>query len=193
MNILGEKVFLRAIEREDLGRLHRWSNDPDVQRSLGGWHFPLSIAAIERWSESFRHDDVDQRFVIDVHGVGPVGLVTLTKINWKDRNAFHGILIGEATQRRKGYAVDAVRAVMRYAFAELGLERLDTTIVEFNSASLRLHTERCGWTEEGRKLNAVYRGGKFCSLVILGVTREHYLENSKAMQGTSKRSRRANS
>jgi RimJ/RimL family protein N-acetyltransferase len=175
MNIHGRQVILRAIESDDVVRLHRWSNDPEVQAGLGGWHYPLSMDALSSWISSFRHDGIDQRFIIEARETGPVGLVSLTSINWKDRNAFHGVLIGERVHRRQGHALDAVAAIMRFAFAELGLQRLDTTIVEFNAASLALHKERLGWSEEGRKKCAVFRGNRFWSNVILGITRDDFL------------------
>ncbi|MEP7063045.1 MAG: GNAT family protein [Betaproteobacteria bacterium] len=190
MNIFGDSIILRAIESDDVDVLHRWSNDPEVQQNLGGWHFPLSRASMHRWIDTFKYDGIDQRFVIEGKGTGPVGLITLTNINWKDRNAFHGVLIGEGRHRRKGFAEDAVRTIMRYAFEEMGLERLDTTIVEFNSASLKLHVDKCGWIEEGRKANAVFRKGKFWSLVILGATRHassSHLGKAKAVRIVAKR------
>jgi RimJ/RimL family protein N-acetyltransferase len=174
MNIVGDSVVLRAIELEDVDALHRWSNDPLIQAGLGRTHFPVSKAALQGWVETFRYDSTDQRFIVDANGAGAVGLVTLTDINWKDRNAFHGVLIGERRHQRKGYARDAVLTIMSYAFEELGLERLDTTIVEFNTASLGLHVEKCGWSEEGRKRRATFRRGRFWDVVVLGVTRESF-------------------
>ena len=171
MNIAGNKVLLRAIELEDLPLLHRWTNDPEVQHGLGGWHFPLSKKGLQSWVESFRHDGTDQRFVIEAPTAGAVGLVMLTSINWKDRNAVHGLLIGERDQRRKGFAADALLAIMRYAFEELGLQRLDTTIVEYNKASLALHVDRCGWVVEGKKAQALFRSNQFWSNIVLGMTR----------------------
>lgn len=172
MNIIGHQVTLRAMELSDLPQIHRWANDPEVQGGLGGWHFPLSMIGLEAWIKTFKHDSTDQRFIIDAANSGPIGIVTLTQINWKDRNALHGIILGEREHRRKGYATDAVRTIMTYAFTELGLERLDTTIVEFNAASIALHVNRCGWLIEGRKERAVFRRGRFWANIILGATKE---------------------
>lgn len=54
-----------------------------------------------------------------------VGIATLTDIDWKNRKAFHGIKIANSNERHKGIGTDAVMAIMRYAFDELGLNRLD--------------------------------------------------------------------
>lgn len=191
MNIIGNKVTLRAIELDDVDAIHRWTNDPEVQESLGGWHFPISKTGLQSWIASFRYDSLDQRFIVDAAEAGPVGLVALTSINWKDRSAFHGVLVGERRHRRKGFAANAVVAVMRYAFEELGLQRLDTTIVEYNTASLALHVETCGWVQEGRKEMAVFRRNKFWANVILGITRDQYIAHVKAKKFARFQSRQA--
>ena len=180
MNICGKLVTLRAVEAADVAALHRWSNDPDVQQGLGGWHFPLSMASLQAWVSSFRHDALDQRMIIEAAEGRAIGLITLTSINWKDRNAFHGVLIGEKDAQRKGLATDAVLAVMRYAFEELALQRLDTTIVEYNVASVALHVDKCGWRLEGRKEQAVFRNNRYWANLVLGVTRDEYGRASKA-------------
>ena len=85
------------------------------------------------------------------------------------------MLIGAPSLRRKGYGADTVHAIMRFAFEEIGLERLDTTIIAHNAASLGLYIGKCGWIEEGRKTRAFFRRNQFHDNVILGITRERYL------------------
>lgn len=174
MNIQGRSIVLRAVERDDLPLFQTWANDPEIQANLGSWHFPLSKAALEQWFDSFHHDGTDQRFVIETADHGVVGTTNLVSINWKDRNAFSGMLIGDAAVRGKGYGADTVMTLMRYAFEELGLERLDSTIIEYNEASIGLYTGRCGWVEEGRKAQAFFRKNRYWSNVIVGITRDQY-------------------
>ena len=174
MNILGKGIVLRAIEATDIDALHHWNNDPEIQNNLGGWHFPTSRASVEKWVGSFRIDSTDQRFIIEAEGHGAVGMANLVQINWKDRNGFHGMLIGDRNLHGRGIGASVVSAIMRYAFEELGLERIDTTIVEYNAASLKLYLQKCGWVEEGRKARAIYRQGRFWTNVLLGVTRAQY-------------------
>lgn len=174
MNIKGKIVTLRAIEREDLPLLNTWFNDPEIQSLLGGWHFPSSTTIAERWFERLQSEESNQRFAIDVPEHGLIGTANLVEINWKDRNAFHGMMIGEKDNRRKGYGTDTVMAIMRYAFEELGLERLDSTIIENNEASIKLYVGKCGWKEEGRKRNWYWRKNRFWDKLVIGVNREDY-------------------
>ena len=113
--------------------------------------------------------------MIDTQEHGAIGMTNLVEINWKDRNAFHGMLLG-SQWRGQGYGVDTVMTIMRYAFDELGLERLDTTIIEHNQASYKLYVIKCGWTDEGRKKNAYYRQDRYWSKIVAGITRKEYIK-----------------
>ena len=176
MNISGKHVVLRAIERTDLALLHKWANDPEIQRSLGGWHFPTSLKDTEEWFAGLSCNSANQRFVVETKAQGMIGTANLSAIDWKNRNAFHGVMIGQKSNRGKGHGVDAVMALMRYAFDELGMARLDTDIIEHNEPSLKMHVEKCGWVVEGRKANAYFRQGRYWEKVLLGITRERYRE-----------------
>lgn len=176
MNIKGKKVTLRAIEERDLEDLQKWSNDPDIQKMLGGFHMPSSMDITKRWFESLKNSELNQRFAIECEDLGIIGTANLVNINWKDRNAFHGMLLGDKDIRGKGLGSDTVMAIMRFAFEELNLERLDGSMIEYNEASLRMYINRCGWKEEGRKKNWYWRQNKHWDKVIVGINREDYFK-----------------
>ena len=174
MNILGKHVVIRAIEREDLDLIHRWSNDPEIWYQLGGWHFPGSRAELDRWHESLASNKLNQRFAITAADVGLIGTANLVDIDWKNNHAFHGMMLGDTTHRGKGYGFDTVMAIMRYAFEELHLERLDTTVIEYNDVSLHVYAEKCGWKIEGRQHNWYFRKNRYWDRVLLGITRDDH-------------------
>ena len=177
MNIHGKIVKLRAPEIEDMPRLHRWSNDPEVWNMLGGWHFPFSSRSTEEWIRSRKDGNLtDHVLCIDTQDEGIIGTANLVNIDWKNRTAFHGMMIGEANLRGRGYARDTVFAIMRYAFMELGLNRLDGDMIAYNQRSIRFYLEKCGWKEEGVRRRWYFRDGQYHDKIIVGVTREDYLE-----------------
>jgi RimJ/RimL family protein N-acetyltransferase len=176
VNIHGKHVVLRALERADMPLLHEWANNPEVQRLLGGWHFPTSLKDQDEWYSALSCASLDQRFAIDVKDVGLIGTANLVAIDWKNRNAFHGMMLGNAQNRGKGYGADTIMAIMRYAFSELGLQRLDTDIIEYNEASLRTYIGKCGWMEEGRRAKWYFRQGRYWDKVIVGITRDRYFQ-----------------
>jgi RimJ/RimL family protein N-acetyltransferase len=186
MNIKGKHVELRAIERGDLPLLNQWANDPEIQRMLGGWHFPTSLQDQEAWFSSLSCNSLNQRFAIEAGDMGLIGTANLVSIDWKNRNAFHGMMLGDKNMRGKGYGVDTIRAIMRYAFDELGLHRLDTDIIVYNEASLRAYIEKCGWVEEGRRSGWYFREGRCWDKVMVGITRQRYDEiHSRSTEASS--------
>lgn len=174
MNTQGKMINLRAIERKDLPLLKAWSNDIDLQYWLGGWHFPSSDLIMEKWLDRLQTDELDQRFAVTAQEYGLIGTANLVNINWKDRNACSGLMIGNRDLQSLGYGTDTLMTIMRLAFEELNLERLDTTIIEYNHASYHLHTEKCGWQEEGRKKNYYWRKNRFWEQIIIGIHRTAY-------------------
>jgi len=175
MSIQGKIVTLRAIEPDDLRLIHKWSNDPEIEQLLGGWHFPASYEVMEDWYQRIKSDELNQRYAIITKECGLIGTANLVDINWKDRNAFHGMMIGENNIRGKGFGVDTVMTIMRYAFAELGLERLDGSMIEFNEPSINLYCKKCGWQVEGRKKNAYWRKNRFWDKLLVGINREDHI------------------
>lgn len=65
--------------------------------------------------------------------------------------------------------------LMRYAFNELRLNRINVGVLEYNAASLRV-CEKVGFKVEGVKRKAIYKGGKFHDLVMLGCLKSDYEE-----------------
>jgi RimJ/RimL family protein N-acetyltransferase len=179
MIIRGKKLILRAIEEQDLQHLHKWSNDPEINYMLGGWHFPSSLKDQTSWYNSLSMNSDNQRFAIETNEMELIGMANLVDINWKDRNAFHGMLLGDVNTRGKGYGVDTIMAITRFAFEELGLMRLNTTIIANNEASMRVYLDKCGWVREGVRRKYYFRKNQWWDQVVVGITKDDYFDQIK--------------
>ena len=180
MNIHGNKVTLRSIEEGDLELLHKWANDPEIWYMLAGWHFPSSKVYMQKWFESLQKDNLNQRFAVDVPDLGLIGTANLVDIDWKNNHAFHGMMLGDKDIRGKGYGIDTIMAVMRYAFEELHFERLDGSMIEYNAISLSIYCKKCAWKEEGRLRNWYFRKNRYWDKILVGVTRDDYFDLMKS-------------
>ena len=88
------------------------------------------------------------------------------------QNAYVGYWIDEK-RAGKGYTPEAVVAVCRYAFEELGLHRLQIAIIPRNRASGRV-VEKLGFREEGVALRYLEINGVWEDHVRYGVTAEEW-------------------
>ena len=165
MNIKGRIVTLRQMTRDDMQMICDMFNDPELENLVVGWAFPLSIEQQQQWFEKNINDNKNFRFVIE----------TLTGIDWKNRRATHGIKLANKDRRTKGIGTDSVMAIMRYAFDELGLHRLDGSWFDSNVASKALYT-KCGWKAEGIKRDYIYKRGEWRDLTVVGVLESDYRE-----------------
>ncbi|QII83172.1 GNAT family N-acetyltransferase [Jeotgalibaca arthritidis] len=161
------------MEDEDLELMREMLNEPEIENSVVGWAFPVSKYQQQKWYENNINNNTNLRFIIETPENGAVGLATLTNIDWKNRSANHGIKLAAKNNRGKGVGTDTVMAVMKYAFEELNLHRLNGSWLEKNIGSEKLYT-KCGWVIEGKKRQSVYKNGEFHNLVQVGILKSEY-------------------
>ena len=174
MFIKGEKVLLRAIELSDADVLQRMINDEQIESMVMGYSFPVARHQQIKWIENLSNERNVFRAMVDLDGVA-IGTVMLTDIDMKNGTAeIHVKLAGEA-ERGKGYAKDAVSALVAYAFDTLRLNCVFCRIKEDNIASQRLF-ERCGFTKEGCLRARIYRNGRYYDSYEYSLLRSEYVK-----------------
>lgn len=177
--IPGLMVRLRPIEQEDLPRFVRWFSDPEVRRHLA-LYLPPSLAQEEHWfrrlQEQMARNEVVVLAIETPEGVH-IGNIGLHQINWKDRNAELGIVIGEKEYWGQGYGTDATRTLLQFAFGEMNLHRVQLRVDADNARAIRCY-QKCGFREEGRLRDAVFREGTYHDQLIMSILRADWQEGS---------------
>ena len=161
MNILeNSSVILRALEPEDLEILYSWENDPSVWH-LSGTLVPFSRYLLKQYLENARKDifELKQlRLVIERReGNRAVGAIDLFEYDPHHHRAGIGILIAHRSDRGKGYAREALEALMDYSFNVLKLHQLWCNIGAGNEESLKLF-RKAGFLEVGEKKGWLFNG-----------------------------------
>jgi len=188
MNLVGKKVILRPIEEEDLEMLRELTNDPDFEKMIVGWSFPVSKKDQEAWFSNAKNGLDRLRYAIETEEDGAVGMIGLRDIDWKNGTATGlGMRIARKEIRTRGLATDAWMTLMRYAFNELRLNRVNGSALAYNKASLRV-CEKVGFKVEGTMRQAVFKNGEFHDVVMMGclksdyealIAENHYWEETK--------------
>ena len=173
--IVGEKVRLRPLEREDLPRCVRWFSDPEVRRHLT-IYIPFSLAQEERWYENVldrleRNSDV--LLAIETSEGVHIGNLGLHTIDWKNRAAELGITIGEKEYWGQGYGTDAIRTLLRLAFEEMNLHRVQLRVDVDNARGVRCY-EKCGFQTEGTLRDVVFREGRYYDQYLMSILRPEF-------------------
>lgn len=172
----GQRCYLRPLERSDLeGRWRHWLNDPEVTRYMFRGSFPTSDEANESFYEQVTAPtDADLVLAIvtvdeEVH----VGNVGLHRIDWINRSAEFGIIIGEPDQWGKGIGSEATSLIIGHGFNRLNLHRIWLGLFAQHEAAVKLY-ERIGFRVEGTLREAILREGNAQDQLIMGLLAHEY-------------------
>ena len=169
MNIIGEKIILRAMEEKDTELLLSIINDPEIEYLLGGWSFPVSSQNQIDWFNSLKYTTSEMRCVIEIKELAKaIGVVMLTEIDYKNGNAEIHIKLVNTECRRKGFASEVIRCMVQYAFEELRLHAIYARVSEHNVASKSLF-EKCGFVIEGLLKERLYKRGKYINVLSYSI------------------------
>ena len=180
----GKLVRIRAYEKSDLDAVMTWINDEEVTRNLGApLIYPLSRALEEKYLEARGNtaggSDPDCRWAIETLGGDYLGGISLMSIDWIDRSAQVGIVIGIKVHWGKGYGTDAMRAVLRFAFDKMNLHRVWLNVYGFNQRGIKSY-EKCGFKREGVLREYRFIDGKYHDAILMAVLEQEYRVRRKA-------------
>lgn len=171
----GEKIQLAAVQREYLPKYVEWLNDWETAQLLApGIPYPLNIEDETEWFERQRTAK-DQRVfaIVTLDKNQIIGNCGLHQMDWKNRRAVFGIFIGDKSYWGKGYGTDATRTILQYAFEQLGLNRVELWVYDFNLRAIRAY-EKSGFRREGVRRQGLYRNGAFHDEIMMGILREEW-------------------
>jgi diamine N-acetyltransferase len=179
--LIGEKIRLRAVEREDLPRFVAWLNDAEVRQGLNLYQ-PMSLAFEEGWYENMLKRPVEeQSLVIEIETPGgwtAIGTLSLMAVNWKDRSAEVGIFIGEKQYWSQGYGRMAMELLLDHAFQMINLHRIFLRVFETNPRAIRSY-EKVGFQHEGRLRSAHYQNGQYIDVLLMSVLQPEWTERKR--------------
>ncbi len=169
----GDRISLEPPRREDLSLHRAWHADLEVFRYLAPLHGPSTPAQMEHDYEELATYERTIAWGIAREGQ-TIGAAFIVGIDWMNRQAETTLMLGDRSAWGQGYATEAVQLRTRYAFQELGLERLESNSVADN---IRMHRalERSGYRNIGRKRHCFYRHGNWHDRFMFEVQREEWL------------------
>jgi RimJ/RimL family protein N-acetyltransferase len=178
----GELVRLTPPEPDRDAEIEsKWTHDVEYMRLLSADPArPLSPHQIKKKYEAEEKDEnASRRFHFAIRTKVDdrlVGFVRLEHIEWTHGTGLMWLGIGDSSDRGHGYGAEALKLLLRYAFAELNLYRLAADVIECNERAQRF-LGRAGFTVEVRRRQAIHRDGRRWDVIKLGLLREEWKES----------------
>ena len=173
-----ERLILRRIKKTDAEEAFRnWTNDPKTARYvLWDVHKDVNVTRklFEEWENDY-NKEYTYKWVVYVKELNEIiGTIDIVKKNIEFKTCEIGYCYG-SKYWNKGYGTEALKAVIKYLFKEVGFELIDIRYQEENIASGRV-MEKAGLKYEAtlkeRLIDKVT--GKRANLVIYSLTKEEY-------------------
>ncbi|WP_281540396.1 GNAT family N-acetyltransferase [Maribacter aestuarii] len=167
VTLKSDKIYLRALEPEDLEFLYQLENNMDVWE-ISGTVTPYSKNVLQFYLENAHRDiyDVKQlRLVICSQDKEPLGLIDLFDFDPKNKRAGLGIVIVDEKNRNKGIGAESIALLCNYAFEVLDLKQLYANILEENRGSIHLF-EKMGFKSVGVKKDWIFSNGQYKNEIL---------------------------
>jgi RimJ/RimL family protein N-acetyltransferase len=159
----GDRVHLRALERDDLPRMRDWRNLPEFRRHFREFR-ELNLVNQEAWFQRISTSPNDFMFVIErKEDRLPIGVCGLVYCQWIIRSADISLYIGhEETyiDGPGGWAEDAAKTLIRYAFGNLNLNKVWTELYAFDQRKVELFT-RLGFARDAVLRDNCFEDGRY--------------------------------
>lgn len=171
--------IMRELRRSDLPTINAWRADRELISRLGATYRYINQEVDERWFNAYmdRRGNTVRCAVCDAEAPDQIlGLVSLTDIDYTSRSCQLHMMIGDTNQRGKGMGTFAFNEIIRHAFDDLNLNRMEAFILTDNAASLAL-CRKVGFKEEGLLRQYTFKDGEYRDTVIMSVLREEWKKN----------------
>ncbi|MFC7623445.1 GNAT family N-acetyltransferase [Microlunatus sp. GCM10028923] len=180
-----DRIYLREVRDEDLGQFTRWWNDPATLTLQQSTARPVpegaTVDRFREWTRTMTLQDFGLAVVraSDDTLIGQAGL----KLEQYGRSAEFVIVLGpEYTSQ--GYGTEAVRLMLRFGFAELGLHRIELWVWAYNTRAIAAYRS-AGFIEEGRRRDVAFHNGQYCDEVIMSVLENEWRRSAERQQDSA--------
>jgi len=169
--LVTERLVLRALRQDDAETMFAYRSDPEIMR-YQGWD-PESLADVhefiaEQAGYAAYAPGSWRQFAIALRADGTmIGDCAVHVPADKPEQAEFGITLAPAFQRR-GYASEALRALLRLAFETLGKHRAFASVDPRNAPSIALFA-RAGFRKEAHHVESLWLMGEWVDDVIFAL------------------------
>lgn len=170
-----ERLILRKTIKEDIDELFYIELNPNLRRYLGIHKVGTSLNDNRNYFDFSKYDNLDfyRWSIVEKDTNKLLGCIYLNVHDEKARSYGIDYFIREDSWN-KGYATEASKCVLEFAFNKLNINRIESSGAKSNPGTLKV-MEHIGLKYEGvRKDGIFYYYGGIQDLVLYGITKEEY-------------------
>jgi RimJ/RimL family protein N-acetyltransferase len=174
-----KSLVLKNTELSDCKYFYEWEKDPAIVEYL-------SI------DKDIQYEDVVKSFVLASNDSkmlmftilsktenAPIGRVIISRISSRENSLdITKLYIGNKSFQGKGYGIELMQVLIKYAFFDLNMERVTLDYYVDNKRAELLYN-KVGFKNEGVMRNATIKDGKYYDLKLMSMLRNEYFNMYK--------------
>lgn len=162
-------IKLRKITSDDLKTIIDWRMSPNVTKYM--YTDPkLNLEGQKVWLKNINSSKNQFYWIIECDNK-PIGVVSITDIDYINSRCQWGHYIGDISYRGKGIFSCVECNIYDYVFYNLKLNKLVTEVFRFNKNAIDIH-RRTGSNIEGILREHIFKNDKFYDVVVMGITKK---------------------
>ena len=168
-------IYLREITEDDLKYINNARNDKEMAEKLAT---PFRYANPETdrlwFKEYMENRNCNLHFAVcHIQTFEVLGIVSLSDIDWVSRCAVFNVHIGNPMYRGIGAGKMAVQEMLKHAFFDLNLNRIQVEVLEEHATAIHLFRQS-GFKEEGKLREAVFKDNQAKDVLVMGLLKREY-------------------
>lgn len=173
-----ERLILRQFQyTDDEDMLCNWISDPDIQSMISEPVYNTGEEVrelLDKYIASYQNLDYYRWAIVEKVSGRCIGQIAIFLVN--DKNHFCEIEYALGKQfHRKGYATEAVKAILDFSFKEVNFHKVQVCHKEGNVASQGV-IRKCNFTYEGTLRDFFYMNGGYVDRLYYSMLRSEYVK-----------------
>ena len=158
------------IDHKEKEIVREWRNNMDIRRWMYSDHV-ISEEEHAMFIEGLKIDNKNSYWLARDENEGYLGVISLNRIDSANKNAYLGIYTNPYSGKTgTGYVL--IECLKRLAFHIVYLHTLKLEVIENNEKAIRFY-EKSGFSEEGRLREFVFKDGKWCDVIVMGIIKRN--------------------
>lgn len=167
---------LRELERKDISTINIWRSSKELINYLGAPFRYINEEVDYNWYDNYiLNRGTNIRCSIVNKNDEIVGLASLTNIDRINQSATFHIMIGNNNNRGKGIGSCAINEILKHAFFDMNLNRIELTVLESNEKAIKAYN-KIGFKKEGIKKKSIYKNGHFIDVVMMAILKTEFYD-----------------
>lgn len=171
--LIGERIYLRAIEESDFPNYFDWLNSQETLKYQQHGLYPNSLQNMKAYFDSMTPGSINntykENFYLaiclkenDLH----IGNISFKVMSAAFRYSELSIMFGNAEHRGQGYGTEAILLMSDHAFRKVNVNRIQAGMVKENVTCVKAF-EKAGFKHEGVMRELYYCDGKYQDCCIM--------------------------